>query len=116
MIEQRGDHGPLRRRRLRCTLAALMTSIVVLSLLLTVLVPLMREGHPPCLTAGQATLWLVARPGAARCADCHGRSTAVMVRSLLPAPSPEPACPGANGRSTGGAGSCISCHGAQPRS
>ena len=54
-----------------------MASIAALSLLLTLARPLARDGTPPCLTLVQTSRWLVALPGVARCADCHGQAEAI---------------------------------------
>ena len=60
-----------RRKRLRLTIASFMALIAALSLLILVVAPLVRLGPPPCLTPIPTTRWLIARPGAARCTDCH---------------------------------------------
>ena len=61
------------RRHLRVTLVAMMAAVAVLSLLLTLALPLLRFGWPPCLTPVQTARWVASNPGAARCVDCHAR-------------------------------------------
>ena len=62
-----------RNRRIRCTLRALMGIIFALAMFLAVLSPLYRFGPPPCLTPVKTATWLIAKPAAASCVDCHGR-------------------------------------------
>jgi hypothetical protein len=61
------------RTRLRLTIASLMALIAALSLLILAVAPLVRLGPPPCLPPITTARWLIARPGAARCTDCHAR-------------------------------------------
>jgi hypothetical protein len=101
--------GFTRRRRL--TIAGLMAFVAVLSLVLTLVLPLVRLGRPPCLGTAETAQWLVTRPGAAHCTQCHRALTVVnRLRAFLPvspvAESSGP-CPAASGRGTT---SCISCH------
>jgi hypothetical protein len=76
-------HDPTRhvppRRRHRWTVAAMMMVIAALSLVLTVSLPLMREGPPPCMTAIGTARWLVSNPGAVQCADCHARPATALL-------------------------------------
>lgn len=63
-----------RRSRPRLSPASLLLLVaasVVPTLLLT---PLLRPGPPPCLSPLPAARWLLARPGAASCLDCHSPS------------------------------------------
>jgi hypothetical protein len=69
--ESKGHARP--RRRPRWTVAAMMAIIAALGLVFTVSLPLMREGHPPCMTAVGTALWLISNPGVVRCGDCHAR-------------------------------------------
>jgi hypothetical protein len=68
-----------RRSRLRVTIASLMALIAALSLIFLVVAPLVRLGQPPCLQPLPMTRWLVARPGAARCTDCHANPAAANI-------------------------------------
>jgi hypothetical protein len=98
-----------RAKRRRLTIAALMTSVAIFGLLLGLVLPVARHGRPACLSWAEAARWLVARPGAASCTDCHGRvSVADRVTALLPAKGPAAACPAVP--QARGAGSCVSCH------
>jgi hypothetical protein len=62
-----------RRLRLRYSLRALMGFIVALAMILAVLSPLYPFGPPPCLTPVKTATWLITKPAAASCTDCHGR-------------------------------------------
>jgi hypothetical protein len=62
-----------RRLRLRYSLRALMGIIVALAMIVAVLSPLYPFGPPPCLTPVKTATWLIAKPAAASCVDCHGR-------------------------------------------
>jgi hypothetical protein len=71
MHDPHTDPAQVRRQRFRYTLAAMMTFIALTSLILTLTLPLIREGRPPCMSAGRTVRWLASNPGAVRCADCH---------------------------------------------
>jgi hypothetical protein len=90
-----------------------MAFIAVMSVPLALFVPLLREGRPHCLTVGQSARWLIARPGGARCTDCHAQRLEVMTMTPMPAP---PSCPGAVTQLRKGTSSCVSCHQAVFRS
>ena len=62
-----------RRRRSRLSVLALMMTIVPLAVFFAVVSPLYHLGPPPCLTPVKTAVWLVAKPAAATCLDCHGR-------------------------------------------
>jgi hypothetical protein len=62
---------PETRRGLRYSVRALMGMIGALALILAVLSPLYHLGLPPCLTPVKTASWLVAKPAAASCMDCH---------------------------------------------
>jgi hypothetical protein len=67
---------PIRRGRclrLRYSLRALMGIIVALAMILAVLSPLFPLRPPPCLTPVRTATWLITKPAAASCTDCHGR-------------------------------------------
>jgi hypothetical protein len=53
------------------TIAAMTGLIAVFSVLVLLTVPLYRVGRPPCLQIMPTVRWLVKRPGAASCTDCH---------------------------------------------
>lgn len=95
--------------RRRLTIAALMTGIAALALLLALCLPVLRQGPPPCLSAADTARWLAARPSKASCADCHGQvGVTDHLRALLPLASrADPGC--AAGRKAG-ANSCATCH------
>jgi hypothetical protein len=61
------------RRRPRYSVRAMMLIISALALTFAVLSPLYHLGPPPCLTPVRTAVWLVAKPAAASCVDCHGR-------------------------------------------
>lgn len=90
-----------------------MALIASLGLLLGLVMPLFRDGHPPCLTAGQTVRWLIHRPAAARCADCHSRPLASTARSFLTTP---PSWLAAHTHPGSPTSSCITCHQGPPRS
>jgi hypothetical protein len=51
----------------------MMSIMIALALVFAVLSPLYHFGRPPCLTPVKTAVWLVAKPAAASCIDCHGR-------------------------------------------
>lgn len=97
-------------KRRRLTIASLMTSILVLSLLLMVVLPVLRQGPPSCMTPVSTARWLLARPGQASCADCHGSTEAPDdMRALAALVKPPQECVSPAGRGTK-TNSCIACH------
>jgi hypothetical protein len=96
-------------RRRRLTVASLMTGIAALALLLTLALPVCRQGHPPCLSSSATARWLLSRPGTASCANCHGQAgLANRARASVPAVALTTRnCPGALAQ---GPNSCIACH------
>jgi hypothetical protein len=64
------------RKRVRFRIASLMGLIAALAMIVLVLTPLYRLGRPPCLTPLPTAHWLLARPGAANCQDCHASAVA----------------------------------------
>ena len=70
-----------RRRRLRSSLRVLMGFIAALALVLALNLPLIRLGYPPCLTVPRTAKWLIARPAAASCVDCHEQTVKVVDRA-----------------------------------
>jgi hypothetical protein len=60
-----------RSKRFRVTIAAMMAVVAVFSVAVLFTVPLYRVGRPPCLKIMPTARWLVNRPGAASCTDCH---------------------------------------------
>jgi hypothetical protein len=62
-----------RRLHLRYSLRSLMGFIFALAMILAVLSPLFPFGPPPCLTPVKTATWLITKPVAAACTDCHGR-------------------------------------------
>jgi hypothetical protein len=98
-----------RTKRRRLTIASLMAAVALLSLPLALVAPLARRGRPPCLSTASTARWLIERPGAASCNDCHSDVGVVdRLRAMLPATGPGPACSAARGAR--GSVSCASCH------
>jgi hypothetical protein len=76
------------RRRPRYSVRAMMLIMVALALIFTVLSPLYHVGLPPCLTPAETAVWLVTKPAAASCVDCHDRRKNDRERAdLSPGPS-----------------------------
>jgi hypothetical protein len=109
--------------RFRLTIASLMALVAAFAVLWALVLPIVRQGRPPCLGTPATARWLVRNPGSASCNDCH-RSVKIADRLLallpLPAkatPAVKPthtqlasarACPAAIGQATT---SCVACHG-----
>jgi hypothetical protein len=82
------------RRRPRYSVRAMMLIMVALALIFAVLSPLYHVGLPPCLTPVETAVWLVAKPAAASCVDCHDRRKNGRGRAdLSPGPSNRDAPP-----------------------
>ena len=101
---------PIRFRRIRFTISAMMALIVGIAILITLVLPLVRFGKPICLTTGQTARWLLTSPGYASCTNCHARSP-----GRRPAETPcwrsvrrPKSCPLV--RSGSATNSCTSCH------
>jgi hypothetical protein len=95
--------------RFRLTIASLMAFVATFALLCALILPLIRQSQPPCLSMAGTARWLLTKPGTASCKDCHATVTvANRVQPLLPlATSPKP-CAIGSGRSSN---SCVACHG-----
>ena len=96
-------------KRFRLTIATLMAFVAAFALLCTLVVPLIRQSQPPCLSMTGTARWLLTNPGMASCKDCHaGVTVASRVQSLLPlATTPKPCAMG----SVQSSNSCVACHG-----
>ena len=97
----------LKRRRL--TLAAMMTGIAALALLMVLGLPILRQGPPQCMSAAATARWLASPPGTASCLQCHIKVSSMdRLRALLPVVAAEP--PRCAAGFAGGATSCLNCH------
>jgi hypothetical protein len=99
-----------------------MLSVAAFALIWALILPLLRQGRPPCLSTVGTARWLVQKPAAASCNDCHTSvKIADRLRALLPlatatAPAPtkireagtRPPCAAGVGQDSK---SCIACHG-----
>ena len=108
--------------RHRLTIASLMILVAAFALVWALVLPLVRQGRPPCLSMVGTARWIVQKPTTASCNDCHaGVKIADRLRALLPlatatAPAPTtrrqagtgPTCAASVGRDPK---SCIACHG-----
>jgi hypothetical protein len=95
-------------KRIRVTIASLMAFVAAFALVCALVLPLIRHSQPPCLSMAGTTRWLLMKPGAASCNDCHSNPTvANRLRSLVPpAAMPKP-CTIGSGQN---ASSCTACH------
>ena len=108
--------------RFRLTIASLMALVAAFAVFWALLLPIVRQGPPPCLGMGAAAAWLVKNPGSASCNDCHTSvKIADRLLALLPLPAKAPptvkptltqlasapTCPGTLGQA---ATSCVACH------
>ena len=109
--------------RFRLTIASLMALVAAFAVLWALLLPIVRQGRPPCLGMGATAAWLVKNPGSASCNDCHTNvKISDRLLALLPLPAKAPPavkpthtqlasarpCPSALGQA---ATSCVACHG-----
>jgi hypothetical protein len=113
---------PPKTNRLRLSIASLMLSVAAFALVWAVILPLVRQGPPPCLSTAATARWLALKPTMASCNDCHPSAKfADRLRALLPlatasAPAPTkrpqagtgPSCVASVGLDPK---SCIACHG-----
>jgi hypothetical protein len=102
----------MRIPRLRFTVRRMMVAVALLGLIFLLGVPLYRVGPPPCLSPRDTLSWLLAHPGRAHCADCHGVATSavILTQSALPAKSSIEACPRATPFVGARQSQCVTCH------
>src|SRR5262245_41169901 len=100
---------PRKPGRLRLTLARSMAIVALVALCLALLLPLVRQSYPPCLSTAGTARWLLTKPGTASCKDCHGRVTIAANLGAVLSPFGElnPHC--AIGPIQG-TSSCTACH------
>jgi len=108
------DHRAGGHRRLR--VRTLMMLIAVLGLIFATIIPVIRDGPPPCLTSGQTLRHMIANRGSIRCDDCHAQRATITIRTLVPTLPSSPTCPALSGATKTGTARCISCHQTMPRS
>jgi cytochrome c7-like protein len=95
-------------RRFRLTIASMMAFVAAFALLWALVLPLIRQSQPPCLSVSGTARWLLTKPGTASCKDCHANFTvANRPRSLSPLPALPKACTMGSVQNTN---SCTACH------
>jgi hypothetical protein len=94
--------------RFRLTIASLMAFVAAFALFCALILPLLRQKQPPCLSMAGTARWLLTKPGAASCKDCHAGFT---VANRVTAPLPPATAPKSCAISSGqGSNSCVACH------
>jgi hypothetical protein len=86
-----------------------MAIVALVALCLALVLPLVRQSYPPCLSTAGTARWLLTKPGTASCKDCHGRVTiAANLGAVLSAvEESNPHCAFGTLQSTS---SCTACH------
>jgi hypothetical protein len=100
---------PIRSRRVRFTISAMMALVAGIAVLITLVLPLVRFGKPCCLTTGQTARWLLESPGSASCTNCHSTpKPPAGGRATLAIKAAPQSCPLV--RSGTASSSCTACH------
>jgi hypothetical protein len=86
-----------------------MAIVALVALCLALVLPLVRQSYPPCLSTAGTARWLLTKPGTASCKDCHGRITiaANLGAGFSPVAESNPRCAFGTLQSTS---SCTACH------